>query len=92
MPDSRTTYSRIGALAQLLQLLEAGRVSLVHGSDLGASAQAAHGNVTVSAVAYGERADVGGIEVYIRRLFAGELGVPEGGACGGELTRDSKWG
>lgn len=63
-------------------------MSLVHRLDLVSAAQTAHRDVAVSAIANGECAHVGGVKADIMRLFAGELGVPESGAGGGELAGD----
>jgi hypothetical protein len=84
---STQTYRRICALAQLLQLLEATGVALVHGFYPASSTKRAHANVTVGPLAgersYSKGADVGRVQVYLQRFLPGEFRVPEDFARGG---------
>ena len=74
-------YSCIGALAQLLQLLEgAGMFPVVHSGHVLATAQVADADGRVGAV--GEGAGVGGPKLGGRRA-RGVLGVPEDGTGSG---------
>ena len=89
LEDASGTYRSISSLAQLLQLLKAGGVSFVHRRDLAAATQTSHGDITVGAIADAEGANVRWEQVDLGRFSAGELGVPEDGARGGQLARNA---
>ena len=74
------THRGIGALAQLLELLERTGVSLVHLGDALAAAEAADADGRVGAVVEREGADVGGHKTGVRRVAVGVARVPEDGA------------
>lgn len=88
------TYRRICALSQLLELLEAAGVALVHGFYPASSAERAHANVTVGPLAgersYSKGADVGWVQVDLQRFLPGVFGVPEDFARGGQLGGDAQ--
>lgn len=71
------TYSRIGALSQLLELLEGTGVALVHGWDALTAAETADADGRVGSVVERESADVGGLQPLIARGAVGVAWVPE---------------
>jgi hypothetical protein len=88
------TYRRICALSQLLELLEATGVALVHGFYPASSAERAHANVAVGPLAgersYSKGADVGWVQVDLQRFLPGEFGVPEDFARGRQQRGDAQ--
>lgn len=88
------TYRRICALSQLLQLLEATGVSLVHGFYPASSAERANADVAVGPLAgersYSKGTNVGWVQVYLQRFLPGEFRVPEDFARGGQLRGDGQ--
>ena len=58
-------------------------MALVHRFDFGAAAQRPHRDVTVGAVVDVERADVGGVQSSLRRLFGCIRRIPEYSPRGG---------
>lgn len=83
-------HSRVCSLSELLQLLEAGGVSFVHGSNSTTAAETVHRDVAVGAVAHAQCANVSRMQTYFWWLTPGVFGIPQIGSSGRELVGDGK--